>query len=311
MNRIILITGSPASGKTTLTKKYTDQGYVRVNIDLAKHSIEELNNIVDQHLASGKRDIVIDNSYPTIQNRKQLIEIAKKHKLPIQCIWLQTSFEDSQLNACLRMVQLTGDILNSSELENTNHPDIFPSSVLSKYRKEFQIPTVAEGFEQVIKEPFIRVWPLNYTNKALFLDFDDTLRISMGKYRFPTNPKEIKIIPGRSEKLKEYQRNGYALFGISNQYGVAKGQISMEQANECFKETIHQLGVTMFYKFCPHNISPVTCYCHKPSTAIGAYFIENYKLRPEKCIMVGDQIIDKTFAKRCGFSYSDASSFFS
>ena len=43
---------------------------------------------------------------------------------------------------------------------------------------------------------------------------------------------------------------------------------------------------------------------------LGVEFIEVYKLDPKQCIVVGDQTSDKTFARRCGFNYIDANTFF-
>jgi histidinol phosphatase-like enzyme len=54
----------------------------------------------------------------------------------------------------------------------------------------------------------------------------------------------------------------------------------------------------------------LVCYCRKPQSALGVYFIEKYKLDPRKCVMVGDQTTDKTFAKRFGMEYVDEKEFF-
>ena len=55
------------------------------------------------------------------------------------------------------------------------------------------------------------------------------------------------------------------------------------------------------YLFCTHRVPPITCYCRKPNVGMSAYFIENYKLLPSECIMVGDTGTDKSFAIRSGF----------
>lgn len=44
---------------------------------------------------------------------------------------------------------------------------------------------------------------------------------------------------------------------------------------------------------------------------LGVELIEDYKLDPKQCIMVGDFNSDKTFAKRCGFKFVHSTQFFS
>ena len=43
---------------------------------------------------------------------------------------------------------------------------------------------------------------------------------------------------------------------------------------------------------------------------MGVYLIMKYGLDPTKCIFVGDQTTDKTFAKRLGMEYFDEADFF-
>lgn len=79
---------------------------------------------------------------------------------------------------------------------------------------------------------------------------------------------------------------------------------------ECFQKTNELLGLEIDYKFCPHRAYPQVCYCRKPMPGLGVIFIEEYKLNPTKCIMVGDMKTDNTFADRCGFKYIPARHFF-
>jgi len=233
---------------------------------------------------------------------------------------LTTSFEDAQLNACLRIIQHTGKLLQPEDFKVAPYkgdPNLFPPAALFAARKRFQEPTKAEGFSAVETREFVRMWPDDHTNRAIFLDYDDTVRRSTGAKVWPEDPSEVEILPGRKEKLRQCRRDGYILLGASNQSAcaksVAKGGITLETASACFERTNHLLGFArdLDYMFCPHRIPPVTCYCRKPSSGMGAYFILKYKLDPAQCIMVGDQTSDRTFATRCGFQYQDAEEFFS
>lgn len=308
---IVLVISFPAGGKTTYVKQYVDRGYHRVNRDEIGGKLSDLPKIVEDLHRQGVQDFVLDNTYMDIASRKGIIECAKKLKMPIHCDWLDTSFEDAQFNACQRMIRKMGRLLDPSEFKSCKDPNIFPPVALFNYKKNFQKPTTAEGFETVTVKPFVRIKDPKYKNKALILDYDDTLRtVTEGDFPYPTKVSEVKILPGRKEKLDEYVKKGYRLLGASNQSGIAKGNITVQDAVDCFEETNRQLGHDIEYFFCRHSIPPVTCYCRKPHVGMGVYFIEKYKLNPSECWFIGDQQTDFTFAKRCGFNFMFAEEFF-
>lgn len=256
--------------------------------------------------------LVLDNTYPSEESRKGIIAVAKRNKIPIRCYHLTTSLEDAQLNACLRMMRKLGTIPNPEDFKKyKDDPNTFPPAAIYKYRKEFQQPSVKEGFSQIVLVPFVRVWGPDFINKAVICDYDGTLRLCNDGAKFPTDPKQVKVLPNRAAVLKAWRVKGYKILGASNQSGVAKGDLTMAQAHACFKETNRQLGdIVEDYQFCTHRVPPITCFCRKPAPGMGAYFIERYKLLPSECIMVGDMGSDKTFAARCGFQYVDANEFF-
>ena len=309
MNKeIVIVMGYPASGKSTTVQQFVDRGYTRLNRDSVGGSMDQLNRLAEKTLLDTNL-LVLDNLYPSVESRKPIIALAKRHKLPVRCVHLTTSLEEAQMNACLRMIRKTGRVLMPEDFKDARDPNLFPPAVIYKYRKEFQKPTRAEGFDFVEEVPFTRNWGPEYVNKALIVDYDGTLRLSAGPQKFPYEFDHIKMLPGRSERLKEYQKKGYVLLGASNQSGIARGTPA-EKVVACFEETNRRLGVKIDYQFCPHRVPPITCFCRKPAPGMGAYFIEKYKLNPAQCIMVGDMGSDKTFAERCGFQYVDANEFF-
>lgn len=213
------------------------------------------------------------------------------------------------MNACLRMIKTVGYLPMPEHIKELKNPNIFPPAAQYAYRKQFQPPTTAEGFDSVEEVPFKRVWGPEYKNKAVIFDYDGTLRESTGPKAWPENVSHVKVLPYRGPALKAWEAKGYRLLGASNQSAVAKG-LDINMVKRCFEETNHQLGVDIEYMFCPHRVPPITCFCRKPSCGIGAMFIELYKLDPSQCIMVGNEKTDETFANRCGFQYQDQSVFF-
>lgn len=309
---IVIVMGFPASGKSTTVKQFVDQGYTRFNRDLWGGTMDDLHTALDKHMQKADATAVLDNLYPSVESRKTVIAIAKKHNVPIRCYIMETSMEDSMLNACLRMMENHGCIPEPKDFSKLGDPNAFPVAVIYKYRKEFQKPTVAEGFSQIVSVPFTRTWGPKFVNKAVFVDYDGTLRLSTGKQKFPIVKADIKMLPNRAKVLQQYKDQGYLVLGVSNQSGVAKGQLTFEECHQRFVDTNEMLGkgIVDEFSFCPHKVPPISCYCRKPNAGIGTFYIYKHKLDPSKCIMVGDMGSDKTFAERCGFKYVDASVFF-
>jgi HAD superfamily hydrolase (TIGR01662 family) len=310
MSEIVLVLGYNAAGKSTYVKEYTDKGYHRLNRDELGGKLDSLPQILTDLFKKGTKSFVLDNTYVNVESRKSIIDCGKKLGIPVRAVWLTTSFEDAQFNACQRMIRKAGRLLDPVDFKTTKDPNLFPPVALFTYKKNFEEPMKKEGFSDVVIVPFVRKKDPKYCNKALILDYDDTLRVTDNKHGYPTKPSEVKILPGRKEKISEYVKKGYKLLGASNQSGIAKGVLTAQDAVDCFEETNRQLGHEIDYFFCRHSIPPVVCYCRKPHTGIGVHFIEKYKLDASQCWMIGDATSDKTFAARCGFKYIDQAEFF-
>lgn len=310
MQEVVMVMGFPASGKSSLSDGYIKQGYAHLNRDKVGGAVAKLIPEMERVLKAGQC-AVLDNTHCKIEDRQPFIEKAKALGVPIRCEWMATSPEDCSINALHRMWDRYGKLfLHPSDFaEVKDQPNIFPITVIFKYAKEFVKPATGEGFASIKKVEFVRR-PSSYSGRAAIFDYDDTLRKTVGgDYQFPSNPSQIEILPGRIERLKELKKAGFILLGASNQSGIARGQITKDQAEKCFVHTNRLLGVDIDYHYCPHNVPPV-CYCRKPQSGLAVLLIEKYKLDPEKCIYVGDQTTDKTFAKRVGFEYRDQAEFF-
>ena len=309
MQEVVLVLGFPASGKSTLSDSFIYKGFVHINRDKEGGTILELVPIFEEALKSGK-NIVLDNTFPTIESRKPFLELCKSLNVKVTCYCLITSIEDAQFNAASRMVKKFGRLLNNEEIKKSKSPNTFPPAVLFNYRKNYQKPTFSEGFSQIIEVPFFRQKDPSYTNKAILLDFDGTLRVTKSGAKFPVDPEDISILPNRKEVLLKAKSDGFILLGVSNQSGVAKGDLTLEQAIKCFDKTKELLGLDIDVSFCPHSVPPISCYCRKPMPGMPVEFIEKYKLDASQCIIVGDMKTDETCADRCGMKFVHANDFF-
>jgi len=307
---IVIVMGYPAAGKTTITEGFVNEGYIRFNRDKIGGNLSGVVKQAEIALKNGENKVVLDNTYGTVEQRAEVIAVGKRLSIPVRCVYLNTSLADSQMNACLRMMDRIGRIADAAELSKINDPNLFPPAVIFAYKNRFEKPAKTEGFSEIEVVKFVRKNPSHWTNKALLLDYDDTLRRSTGPKKWPEDPSHVEILPNRKKVLAKYEDDGYLLLGVSNQSAISKG-LDEDVAIDCFEKTNELLGFDIEYKYCPHSVPPVKCYCRKPHPGSGAYFIWKYHLDPSQCIMVGDQTSDKTFAGRCGFQYADQKDFFS
>ena len=308
---VVIIIGSQASGKSTLSNKYKQIGYTYLNRDSLGYNakIKHLYPLLESALKRGE-NVVIDNTHPTIKSRSEFIKIAKQFDCTVTAQVMTTSIEDCQLNAVSRMIKKYGKLINNEDIKQFKDSNLFPIAVLFNYRNIYEAPTLFEGFNSIEYTKFSRVWGDEYNSKALFLDYDGTIRETISGEFYPRTPADVKILPNRIKKLIEYQRNGYKLFGISNQSGIHKGLLTHEQTKDCFDKTNKLLGLDIEYAYCPHASAPITCYCRKPSVGMVAFFIEKYKISTEKSKFVGNAGTDRTCANRIGIKYYEKSEFF-
>ena len=311
-DEVVMLMGSPAAGKTSLVSEYERAGYERLNRDMTGGNLKRLLPMMRQHVAEGRRRFVMDNTYGSLKSRADVIAEAQAHALPVRCVHLDTPRAEAKFNASLRMVRRHGKLLSPDEMKVAakRDPNMFPPVVLSNYFKHFVKPEREEGFASIETLPFVRNMGPEYTGKAIFLDYDGTLRESTGEKPFPCHPKEVQLLPGRREKLLALQAEGYLLLGISNQGGVAMGSLTEQDARACFDRTNELLGIAIDVLFCPHTPKGLRCWCRKPNPGMGVLFIERYKLDRASCTMVGDMKSDATFAANLGVAYEDASDFF-
>jgi D,D-heptose 1,7-bisphosphate phosphatase len=92
------------------------------------------------------------------------------------------------------------------------------------------------------------------SNKAIFLDRDDTLIEDPG---FINHPDQVKLLDGVDKSLIELRAMGYKLIVVSNQSGVARGIVSEESLDEIhnrLKQLLAEKGAPLdrIY-YCPYH----------------------------------------------------------
>jgi len=311
MSDIIMMVGFPASSKSTLVKQYESLSYRCLSRDIEGGGTFDLLPKMEALLKQGE-DVILDCTFVSVDKRKPFIDLAKTHNCSIHCKWMSTSIEDCQINALCRMMDVHGRVfLDKDAMKSVNDPHVFPISVLFKMKKDFQKPKTEEGFLSVEEIKFVRKYRKDFTNRALFLDYDGTLRevTQSAAYEYPVKISDIVVKTELVPLLKRYQSLGYKLLGVSNQSGISKGHLTNNDAEICFKETNKQLGLDIEVAYCPHRIPPAICYCRKPQVGLAIPFIYKYQIDIPNSLMVGDMTSDTTFANRLGMNFMHISDF--
>lgn len=98
---LILFVGPPGAGKSTFYWRHLKPlGFERVNQDVLK-SKDKCLKAATEYLKEGD-SVVVDNTNPDPDTRKQWVELAKKQGVPVRCVWFRTPLVVCEHNDAVR-----------------------------------------------------------------------------------------------------------------------------------------------------------------------------------------------------------------
>jgi len=309
---IVMIMGLPGAGKTELARTFVARGYARLNRDEDGGTVRGLLPSLASMAASGTTRVVFDNTYVTRKSRAPLVHAAADAGLPVRCVWLTTSVEDAQVNACTRMLESYGRLLGPDEMREAAKTDVsaFPPSVQFRYQRELEPPDASEGFAQIDVVRFERRRDPSDAARGLLVWCDGVLMKSRSGKRAALSADDVEIVPRRADVLRRCAEEGWTLLGVAWRPEIAGGAITARDADACFARMQDLLGVAIDVRYCPHGAGPPACWCRKPLPGLGVELIRRYRLDASRSLYVGSGAQDPGFARRLGFEYRDAADFF-
>lgn len=310
---VVVMMGIQGAGKSSEVARYVDRGYARLNRDTLGGTLDDMVPKLGELLKSGQRRVVLDNTYPTRMSRYPLIRMAHAHGVPVRCRYMATPIDEAYTNVVMRILERYGRLLGPDDLKELakDDPNLPPPAAMARFAASFEAPGVDEGFSVVEEIPFVRRPAPEFTGKGLLLDVDGTLRITKSGEIYPRSADDVVLLPGRREKLQRFVDEGYQLFLVSNQSGVASEKLTAADAEAAFARTIELLGLPVAeVVYCPHSSFPVGCFCRKPLPGLGVALIQRHRLNRAQMLMVGDMDSDREFARGLGIKYFDAAEFF-
>jgi D-glycero-D-manno-heptose 1,7-bisphosphate phosphatase len=143
---------------------------------------------------------------------------------------------------------------------------------------------------------------------AVFLDRDGT--INPDEYGYINNPEGYSLYPYAADAIKHFREMGFYVFLVTNQGGVARGYITLEQMHSVLGKVSDLLAAegTFLDKIYyspyyhagvvePYNIPHED---RKPGLGMFKQALRDFRFKPEKSWMIGDRYSDIVFGKKAG-----------
>lgn len=145
MVKLIVFSGIPASGKTTISERLAkENNYIRISMDegnYVKHD-DMIDDIVG-HLKDG-RSVVADSLYDSAQHRVNLLDRVQSIECECICIVMNTPLEE-----CIR--------------RNNTRKNPLPSGLIQCISEHYETPSLDEGWNNIVNIDMKQMLP-NCTN---------------------------------------------------------------------------------------------------------------------------------------------------
>jgi D-glycero-D-manno-heptose 1,7-bisphosphate phosphatase len=136
--------------------------------------------------------------------------------------------------------------------------------------------------------------PYRSRPQAALLDRDGTIIVD---HHYLNDPARVELLPGAAEAIRLLAAAGIPSIVCTNQSGIARGTITLEQYRAVRRQTEALLaaeGAALLDTFsCPHH-PDVTgpCPCRKPETGLYERAAALYHLDLSRCLYAGDRYRD-------------------
>jgi D-glycero-D-manno-heptose 1,7-bisphosphate phosphatase len=130
----------------------------------------------------------------------------------------------------------------------------------------------------------------------VLFDRDETLVTDVP---FNGDPEKVEIVPEARGLLDRLRAAGLQLAVVSNQSGVGRGYITMDQVEAVNRRVDELLGPFAGFFVCPHAPED-DCDCRKPKPKLILDAARALGVAPEACVVVGDRESDVAAARNAG-----------
>src|SRR5436309_4188454 len=137
----------------------------------------------------------------------------------------------------------------------------------------------------------------NALSPAVFIDRDGTI---MEDCDYCSDPKDVRIFPGVREALLRLKSKGFQLIIITNQSGIGRGLMTVEQYRAVEAEALRQLdGLIEATYFCP-DVPGQRSSCRKPAPGMILQAKREHGIDFSRSFFIGDKEIDVECGRNAG-----------
>ena len=272
--QVVLVMGIPGAGKSRLADGYVARGFRRLNRDERGGSLRDLAAALDEGLAAGARELVLDNTYLTRAARSYVVEAAARRGASLRCVWLDTPLAQAQVNLVERLLDRFGSLPSPEQLRAVRGEAglLLPTSQMRTVR-ELEPPSLDEGFAAVEQVAFERAPSAG--GPGVF--------VAAGALEEPEWRRVIReAYPAVPHLVFDWAPGGPA-------------PDSRPLAGE--------VAGPVESAVCPHPGGPPTCWCRPPLPGLPLAFARRHAVDPARSILVGSSTAHRTLAATLGARY--------
>jgi aryl-alcohol dehydrogenase-like predicted oxidoreductase len=271
---VVMVMGVPGAGKSRVAEEHVGRGYLRLNRDERGGALEEIALALEEALARGAREVVVDNTYLTRASRSFVLEAAAAHGIGVRCLWLDTPLAQAQVNLVERLLDRFGELPAPEELKRLSRTEpglLAPTRQLRAFR-ELEPPAEDEGFASVERVPFAREPREGRT--GLFVAAAAAERV----------PPDV-FGGGAPCLLFDWRPDGL----------TADLELLAER-----------IPASVDVAVCPHGGGPPVCWCRPPLPGLPLAFARTQGVDPAASIVYGASTAHRTLANALGARYVEA-----
>lgn len=139
--------------------------------------------------------------------------------------------------------------------------------------------------------------------KAIFLDRDGVVNAKLPEDQYVTNVTKFAFVPGVRRALAIFKRLGYLLILVTNQRGIARGFMTVEELQDVHDYMQSELekdsvALDAIY-YCPHEVFE-NCPCRKPQPGMIREASLDFNVDLAASYMVGDSWKDVSAGRNAG-----------
>ena len=268
---VLVVMGVPGAGKSRIALEHVSRGHVRLNRDERGGSLTDLADALDETLASGSREVVLDNTYLTRASRSHVVETAARHGIAARCIWLDTPLAQAQVNLLERLLERFDGLPSPEELKASARlePGLLTPTQQMRAFRELEPPSEDEGFASVERIVFER-------------------EPAEGRSAVFVAAAAVHLLPAA---------------GVAADTPCLLFEWSAEVDSDAVKAATALVRGPVEAAVCPHPGGPPICWCRPPLPGLPLAFARSHGVDPARSVLVGASPAHRTLASALGARY--------